>query len=501
MTKRLLVLALFASVLVVAPTQQALACSCRPLDLATEVPEYDAAFVGTLVERPNMSLLGDAPYHFEVEQWVKGDLGPELDVLAPSQGAACGFEAPLGERVGVLVQVENGIARGNLCTMANPDLLLVWDRALAVESEGPPVFLVAGSEGLARLVLLDEAAQIVALVGGEGENLNGLTVCPGSSLLVEMVNDQLVVRSTADLREVRRIDLMGLPFEVGVPNIWCRDPAAQQIWLGTDQYTEEGEIIFQVLSADNLDQPLLEGPYSWMEVGPHVAVGGEGPTAETIWRIDLASGERTLLHKIPVDSADSSPSGRGFINPNGTQVMVSEWRYNDDRGGLTNLFLYDLESGEVVSQIDSFPTADGVGWIDERRFLLYSYPDINSDQVDNVIIDVVTSEVTVLDEFAGWRNHILGEQMVGAMEARLRAVPLAGGQPIELRLLPSEYHYLAAILDPEAQLAAPTTTSGPITTSSPTTSTAVPRTSEGPGSWPLLLAAMGVVGLIVIARR
>ena len=129
MGKRLLVIGLIATVLVVTRAGEASACSCAAITPAVALEEADAAFVGTLIDRPGSetTFVEDAPYTFEVESWVKGDFGPEVVVHAPNQGSACGIEAPVGDRVGLFVTEENGELSSSLCAMVDPDLLLAGD--------------------------------------------------------------------------------------------------------------------------------------------------------------------------------------------------------------------------------------------------------------------------------------------------------------------------------------------------------------------------------------
>ena len=79
--------------------------------------------------------------------------------------------------------------------MVDADLLLAGDSPLEIDGSGPPVFLVAGYDGPARLMLIDAAGGLVAAIGAEGESMNGLAMCPASDRMVELMNDQLVVRS------------------------------------------------------------------------------------------------------------------------------------------------------------------------------------------------------------------------------------------------------------------------------------------------------------------
>lgn len=119
--RRLLALALPAAAvaLVLLPAAPARA-SCAQRDARTIVEASDAAFVGTFVEQRG------AHYVFAVERAVKGDLGPEVLVLAPAEGTLTSVDLRPrpGERLGL------GLARAPAgwtatdCSRADPDALL-----------------------------------------------------------------------------------------------------------------------------------------------------------------------------------------------------------------------------------------------------------------------------------------------------------------------------------------------------------------------------------------
>ena len=495
MGKRLLVVGLIASVLVVTRAGEASACSCASITPAVALEETDLAFVGTLVDRPQseMPYVEDAPYSFEVEAWVKGDLGSEVVVHAPNQGSACGIEAPVGERVGLFVNEENGQLTSSLCSMTDPDLLLAGESPLAIDGIGPPVFLVAGYDGPARLMLIDAAGGLVAAIGAEGESMNGLAMCNGSDRFVELMNDQLVVRSTVDLGEFRRVDLDNLPYERSVPKIWCRDESGDTIWLSVDQWSESDGPMIQLVDADDIGHPILEGAYGWLEVGNWAAVGGEGPTARTIWRIDLQTKDRVLLHEIPMEPGDSEPFGAAWVDPAGDRVMITQWRYLDGSGGNTTFFLYDLGSGDLLWQSEVMPTADGTGWADDHTFAAFSYPDMNSDLVDSLLIDTETESIAHLPDSPGWRVLRVGEDLSGVMGAHLRVMPIAGGPVGELRLLPSEIHQLAAVLRPDADTTSATVVAQVASPADPEGTSASQDAIESM-PWPAIAVAAGLLG-------
>ena len=452
MVKRLLVISLIATVLVVTRAGEASACSCASITPSVALEEADAAFVGTLIDRPvsEMTFVEDAPYTFEVESWVKGDFGSEVVVHAPNQGSACGIEAPVGQRVGLFVHEQNGEFTGSLCSMVDPDLLLAGDTPLAIDGAGPPVFLVAGYDGPARLMLIDASGGLVAAIGAEDQYMNGLALCPGSERVVELMNDQLVVRATVDLTEIRRVDLDNLPYERAVPRIWCRDVTGDTAWLSIDNWTESGGSMIRHVDAADVGHPILEGPYEWLEVGDQFAVGGEGPTSKTIWRIDLETGENTLLHEIPMKPGDSEPSGKAMA------------------------------------------TADGTGWVDDHTFAAYSYPDMNIDIVDYLFIDTVGETIAHLSEIPGWQVFRVGDDLSGVMGAHLNVIPIDGGPVGELRLLPSEMHRLAAVLQPEAKITGRTVVAPPADPGG-TTSSDSSQAIESPLPWSAIAAAAGLL--------
>jgi hypothetical protein len=497
MGKRLLVIGLIATVLVVTRAGEASACSCAAITPVVALEEADAAFVGTLIDRPGseMNFVEDAPYTFEVESWVKGDFGSEVVVHAPNQGSACGIEAPVGDRIGLFVTEENGELSSSLCAMVDPDLLLAGDNPLTIDGTGPPVFLIAGYDGPARLMLVDASGGLVAAIGAEDESMNGLAMCPGTDRIVELMNDQMVVRSTIDLTEIRRVDLDNLPYERAVPRIWCRDESGDTMWLSVDDWTESGGSMIRLVDAEDLDHPILEGSYGWLEVGNGFAVGEEGPTAKSIWRIDLNNKERTLLHEIPMDRGDSEPSAMAWVDPTGDRVMITQWRYRDDTGGNSTFFLYDLTNGELLWQSESMATADGIGWVDQDTFAAYSYPDMNSEVVDNLLIDVASQSIAHLSDSPGWNTLRVGDNLTGVMGPHLNVMPIDGGPVGELRLLPSEMHHLAAVLQPEAEITGTTVVAEVAPAPDPDDRTASGGSQgvEAAVPWPAISAAAGLI--------
>lgn len=106
------------AVLALAAAAEAYACSCRPVDLERDLPTADGAMIGTVLER---TVSGEtATYRFRVEQVYKGDVDSRAEVVTPASGAACGLEAGVGERLGLLLDREGNEWRSGLCSQVDP---------------------------------------------------------------------------------------------------------------------------------------------------------------------------------------------------------------------------------------------------------------------------------------------------------------------------------------------------------------------------------------------
>ena len=128
--------ALLVAVVALAVAGDALACSCLPVDLERDLPKADGAIIGTILERQDGS--DTSTLLLRVEQVYKGDIDDNrLEVVTARGGAACGIEAPVGERLGLLLEQDGGVWRSSLCSQVDPSAFLeltnVEDNAL------PPV--------------------------------------------------------------------------------------------------------------------------------------------------------------------------------------------------------------------------------------------------------------------------------------------------------------------------------------------------------------------------
>jgi hypothetical protein len=155
-----LVLAMVTGVLVVgAPAR---ACSCAEMDLGSLLPDADGAFVGTFVDRSEIS---DqlASITFDVERVVKGEFGQRAIVRTSAYGASCGLEFLDGPRIGLLLdRASDGVWESSLCQQVRPGDLLAVGGGRPPDPDVAPVSAgwTLGSKGLVGAI----AALVVVLL-------------------------------------------------------------------------------------------------------------------------------------------------------------------------------------------------------------------------------------------------------------------------------------------------------------------------------------------------
>jgi hypothetical protein len=115
-------LPLLSLLLLLASSGAALACTCAPLVLERDLPRADAAFVGTVLERRADG--GEATLLFRVEQIYRGELESRVEVVTAPDGAACGLEADVGDRLGLLLERDGASWRSGLCSQVEPGAFL-----------------------------------------------------------------------------------------------------------------------------------------------------------------------------------------------------------------------------------------------------------------------------------------------------------------------------------------------------------------------------------------
>jgi len=100
----------------------AFACSCLRVNLVRDLPKADGAFIGTVLERRVERQT--AIYLFRVEQVYKGEIENRVEVVSAANGAACGLELRVDQRIGLLLTREGGTWRSSLCSQVDPSAFL-----------------------------------------------------------------------------------------------------------------------------------------------------------------------------------------------------------------------------------------------------------------------------------------------------------------------------------------------------------------------------------------
>ncbi len=146
--RRLALIPLLALLLVTGLPQTAQACSCAIGDPRDALHRSDGAFVGTYIGRTEVDDQ-TALYSFEVETAVKGTIGAEIDVRSSSNGASCGLEVGIGQRIGLLMDIaDDGAWTSALCSQMDPKVLLKAAEPLpAPDGVGPVRYVVGGNLG------------------------------------------------------------------------------------------------------------------------------------------------------------------------------------------------------------------------------------------------------------------------------------------------------------------------------------------------------------------
>lgn len=122
--KRFLVALLAVGSLAAVAPQPASACSCIPLELTKKTfRSYDAAVVGRIVERTVKRRV--AEHKVRLRRVYRGGRlkGRRfVTVRTAEYGATCGWEAPVGSRIGAFLirRPRNGKWLSNLCLTASP---------------------------------------------------------------------------------------------------------------------------------------------------------------------------------------------------------------------------------------------------------------------------------------------------------------------------------------------------------------------------------------------
>ncbi|HSJ34821.1 MAG TPA: hypothetical protein VLB85_07160 [Acidimicrobiia bacterium] len=479
--KRIAAAIVFASLLVMAgPGGRAEACSCAMVDPATMLEDSAGAFVGTLVERPTEPTSPDGftgIWVFEVEEWVKGDLGPTVGVHSALDGAACGFEMAEGDRAGVFLYNDNGRPSSGLCSVTTPEALLTATNPVVFDGTGPPVFLIAADTGRTRLATLDANGRLLAAVGDDRFSWS-VALCPGGDRLVEVVGGEVTLRDVDDLTAV---EVIPPPPAGRAEQAWCLDEEGSHVLAQV--WAEDGSASrFELLGNGRV---VYDGePAMFDAAGGRLAVSTGTGGIEVI---DILTGASVGL--VP-----GTEPGRLDLSDDGTRLLVSRAEFPPQGSYVTVARVHDARTGEV--EFDTGPLADieVYGWLDQHRLIAAHYP-AEADFPTTLVIDTTSGEITETVA-PDWPTTVIGDAIVSVGEGHLYLTE-PGADPVELAILPTPGHRLVAVIDDQAQIEAPTTTESPDATQAPAPEAASAREPALPLA--VAMAALAGVAAIVAA--
>lgn len=392
----MLVLLSFAVVL--APAAPAKACSCAPPDPLGILAEAPAAFIGTVVDIRKIDHPSDwidVVVVFDVEEWVKGDLGDTVEIGSSADGASCGFEMEPGDRSGIWINEIQTPLLGGLCNRVDADVLRNAAAGLPeVFSEGGLAsMLMVGSFGSVGVIALDAEANIVGYGAPAHPEAwwSEPSVCPGGRTMVELVPDRdLFVR---DLRTLQITESMTL--EVDDPNgvytyfnhVVCTNEAGSEfILVGTsfeepdftveeeeageefEEYGSEVGVIYR-RSPSGLEKltEIDAGEGGFFEARGDLAVLTLGKGTSSVYAIDLVSGEVRLVHEYERNGERySGPFIEGFAMSRSGRFVAAMDANLPDEGGVTYfLSIFDLESDQPLVARSPMVEAGAVAFIDD----------------------------------------------------------------------------------------------------------------------------------------
>ena len=353
--------------LLIQGAEPASACSCAMPNPLTGLASADGAFVGTLVDEEEqvgpMFDGGEMMDHlFEVEVVLKGDIGKTVVVESAADGAACGFEIPIGQRVGLTLTRNGDSWEGSLCATYGPDSLLDAANGLPEPVPGSPPHLVVPVDlGGTGMVALDRDGNIVGY--GEGPVPWMTSACPDHRTFLAASSDTIIeVVSFTDLAVIDEIEVDATG-GAWLRNLICTGPAGDQ-FLAIRTLSGEEEQSSLVRQTDDDTEVLAE------DIEVLVDRPGAAPIAiatdGTLYEVDAETGATNVL-----DVALTGKTGyvvSAMASPDGSHVAVStaDWNLNPIEG---DLFVVDLEEGSVVSQemaCDLYPV-----WLDNQEFAIH----------------------------------------------------------------------------------------------------------------------------------
>lgn len=483
------------------------ACSCAaPSNIQSWVDESEAAFVGTLLEKVGDDFAGDAIYVFEVEEWVKGDLGDVIEVSSPANGAACGFEFwDPDQRIGAVIYEEDGELHGGLCSQIDPDVLLAAMRGPTPSATGLGHLLVGNGWSSTRLTVLDDVGAHVADISPpgveKGAGTQQLEVCPGGDLMLQLTPTELTVWDLESLDIVAAHDLSSLDQAGWVNDVSCRNADASSIYvLVSDDFNSSlMEVVPEMRTVIDLDG--IAG-----KIGDDFVITQADHEGDATW-VDITSGEHTVLTETPADDLRSISVA---THPTERLIALVETDFNEGGPVEATLSIVDGTGSRVEQFIIPWETYSPT-WLDGSRVAVKAYNFDDWEQSFGFVFDLSTGEGF---EVEGWdAEHTVadGNRLYGVNGGTIVTTDLSTGTVETLVTLASQSAGPIVLLD-DAQPVAPKTTvtlvpeeGGAPTTIPPLVSPELGREVPGAGNAVRWIAGGSILGflalLVWLARR
>jgi len=418
------------------------ACSCMELDPSTALDEYPAAFVGTLVDVDGQlgavfSSDADTIYRFEVETWVKGDLGPVVEIHSAANGASCGIEVGVGNRAGIMVRVDGNEYHSSLCETIDANVLLASLEPLETGAPGPPLLFVSARIGGFDYLVVNESGGIMSALTNENFDLHdrpwNFSGCSDGPLFLELSSWHLTVRDRTDLSVVRHVSLEGFADEVAVVDARCMDADGSTIWVVGDRWVGDRSVVSIYDATDEL-RPIFEIPAGQTTLSDTYVIVQEYQRDDRVLVLDYESGESTTLHSIV--RTDDTYIGVASVapSPDGSTIALLEVNFADPHTTST-LILYH-PSGEEIKRIEIDGEGWSVDWIDEDRIVVATS---NPDYTHHVAHIFSAPELAREIELEGWQATDLvldGEFLYGRNGGELMRADLQSGEVASIATYP-----------------------------------------------------------------
>ena len=411
-----------AAVAVVATTATpAHACSCAMPDPRSLLAQTEGAFVGRLVARRD---LGDrrATFTFRVERRIKGTIGSTVDVESASNGAACGLETTVGDRIGLFLEREAGRWKSSLCWQVSPEDLLAAAQPLPPPNGGgPTTLLVAGRFGPARLLALDARGRTLAYGRGAGSVLH-ISVCPGRRRAVEVVyltgGVRVAVRALPSLRIVRQ-QTVAAPPGTSVTQLRCEAADGSRLLLFHATSDRPESALLERLTRTR-SAVLWRGSAIGATLTERTAFVLGGARGTRLLAVDTQTRAARTVGPIP------SPSNGLVAAPDGSELAGLTYPAGAER---PVLFRVRIDPFAVATR--ETPESGDLAFADRRRLVLLA------DGGRRGLVFGPTLSVVSTFGWSAYRSTVAASTAYGVdAGGHLQAAPLPSGPERVLRLLP-----------------------------------------------------------------